>query len=406
MTELERGTTRELHITRMAHGGEGIAEIDGRVVFVRGAYPGDTVSATITKVKKNFARAEAESVISAGPYRVEQSCPAAAAGAGCCDFGDLDPAKELDLKVGVLEGQLTRLGKVVDLPVVEPLDLLPARGWRTRVRLGVDTQGLAGFRARGSNDIITVACTQVVDTLLDGLVGPGARSFTPGAEVIAVLDGEGQRHVVETRRAPRGRRVERITEVLDGSGTVTELADAHTFRFPATAFWQAHRNAPDAYTGLIRRWLADLAPREDVKAIGWDLYGGVGLFVPALADSLGEQAAIHSVDYSAAASKLEQPDLDRYDVTMHNQRVEAAVGTLPKPRIVVLDPPRTGAGDAVVAAVAKQEPERVIHVGCDPATFSRDVAAWAEGGYRLSRLAVVNAFPGTHHFEIVGELTR
>lgn len=74
--------------------------------------------------------------------------------------------------------------------------------------------------------------------------------------------------------------------------------------------------------------------------------------------------------------------------------------------MVVLDPPRTGAGDDVVAGVAKKQPERIIHVGCDPATFSRDVAAWGENGYRIARLAVINAFPGTHHFEVVAELTR
>ncbi|RNE49287.1 class I SAM-dependent RNA methyltransferase [Corynebacterium alimapuense] len=403
MTDLERDTTRELHVTRMAHGGEGIAEIDGRVVFVRGGYPGDTVNATITKVKKNFARAELDSVITAGPLRVTQACPAAAAGAGCCDFGDLDPAQETELKAGVLIGQLTRLGRVEELPEAERIDLAPTRGWRTRVRLGVDSQGRAGFRARGSRDLITgAACTQVSPGLLDGLVGVGARAFTPLSEVIAVLDGKGSRHVVETRRAPRGRRVEKVTEVLEGTGTAIETTDGHTFSFPTTAFWQAHVAAPDSYTGLIRRWLADLPESEN--HVGWDLYGGVGLFVPALADSLGKDATIHSVDYSSAAAKNTQDTLEDYDLKIHNTRVESAVATLPAPRVVVLDPPRTGAGDEVVAAVATKKPERIIHIGCDPATFSRDIAAWGKAGYQINRLAVVNAFPGTHHFEIVAEL--
>jgi tRNA/tmRNA/rRNA uracil-C5-methylase (TrmA/RlmC/RlmD family) len=404
VTELERDQTRELTITRMAHGGEGIGELDGRVVFVRGAYPGDVVEATVTQVKKRFARAELDRVTTPGPLRVEQSCPAAAAGAGCCDFGDLDPAQETELKAGILLGQLSRLGRVEDAPAPELIDLQPVRGWRTRVRLGVDKQGRAGFRAHASRDLIHIPCTQVVPELLEGLVGPGARTFTPGAEVVAVLDSTGARHVVETRRASRGRRVEKVTDVLEGSGTVTEQADGHTFRFPATAFWQAHVQAPDAYTGLIRRWLADLVPAENQT--GWDLYGGVGLFVPALADSLGEGATIHSVDYSPAAAELTQDSLAPYRVEMHNARVEKSLATLPAPRVVVLDPPRTGAGDEVVAGVAAKQPERIIHVGCDPATFSRDVAAWGENGYRVERLAVVNAFPGTHHFEVIGELAR
>lgn len=188
--------------------------------------------------------------------------------------------------------------------------------------------------------------------------------------------------------------------MLEGSGTVTEHADGHTFHFPATGFWQAHVAAPDAYTTLVREWLADLPAGEGV---GWDLYGGVGLFVPALASALGDGAVIHSVDYSTSARNQE---FDGHRVEWHNTLVEKAIGSLPAPRVVVLDPPRTGAGDEVVAGVAKQNPERVIHVGCDPATFSRDVAAWGEAGYRLTRLAVLNAFPGTHHFEVMAQLSR
>lgn len=391
----------ELEITRMAHGGEGIAELDGRVVFVRGGYPGDVVRVAITQEKKRFARAEVTSVVTAGPYRVPQACPAAAAGAGCCDFGDLDPEAETRLKADILLSQLTRLGRVSEPPEPELHALQPVRGWRTRVRLGVDKQGRAGFRALGSHEIISVPCTQVAPGLLDGLL---ERTWTPGAEIVAVLDSTGERHVVETRRAPRGRRVEKVSQVLEGSGTVTERADDHTFHFPATAFWQAHSAAPDAYTGLIRSWLGDLAPADNT--VGWDLYGGVGLFVPALADALGPEALIHSVDYSKAAAQLSQESLADHRVETHNTMVEKAVGTLPAPRIVVLDPPRTGAGDDVVDGVAAQQPERVIHVGCDPATFSRDVAAWGNNGYRLTRLAVLNAFPGTHHFEVMAELTR
>ncbi|AGF72643.1 class I SAM-dependent RNA methyltransferase [Corynebacterium halotolerans] len=410
MTEIAQGTTLTLTVERMAHGGEGIATHEGRVIFVRGAYPGDTVTVTVSEVKKRFARAGVDTVVEAGEFRAPQACPAAAAGAGCCDYGDVDPAGEAQLKARVLTDQLTRLGGVDELPPTEHLDLVPARGWRTRVRLGVDEQGRAGVRARGSRELVTsVACTQVVPGLLDGLVGEGARTFTPGAEIIVVLDGEGQRHIVETRRAPRGRRVEKITDVLEGSGTVTETADGHTFTFPATAFWQGHVQAPDAYTGLIRRWLEDLPAAEDTgntANTGWDLYGGVGLFVPALGDSLGAGARIITVDYSPAAAGRPQGSLADYDVQLRNARVEKAVDTLPAPRVVVLDPPRTGAGREVVATVAKAGPERIIHIGCDPATFSRDIASWRESGYRPTRMALINAFPGTHHFEVIAQLER
>lgn len=402
------GQLVELDITRMAHGGEGIATgPDGRVVFVRGAYPGDQVSAEVIEVKKRFARATITKVNQAGEYRGEQVCEAAALRAGCCDFGDVDPEHEADLKADILAGQLRRVIDLSDLPELEVLPLVPRRGWRTRVRLGVDSAGRAGARKFGSNDLVTsVQCSQVAPGLLDGIVGEGARTFTPGAEVIAVSDASGRRHVVETRKAPRGARVEKVEDHLEGDELVTEQADGAEFVFPPTAFWQAHVEAPDAYTGVLRRWLAD-APISDAKnPVAWDLYGGVGLFVPALSDALGAGGKVVSVDYSPAATATPQQSLEAYDLKRVNKRVEQAVAGLPAPHLVALDPPRTGAGDKVVADIAAARPARVIHIGCDPATFARDIAAWAKAGYHIERLALVDAFPGTHHFEVIAQLGR
>ena len=404
-TTLEVGQTPTLTITRMAHGGEGIATgPDGRVVFVRGAYPGDVVEATVTEVKKRFGRADATRIVTAGEYHGEQSCPAAARGAGCCDFGDIDYGREVELKHDILLGQLRRVIDVEKLPDARLIDLTPHRGWRTRVRLGVDGQGRAGTRMLGSHELVTeVACTQVAPALVAGVVGEGARTFTPGAEVIAVLDSEGNRHIVETRKAPRGERVEEYTEVIEGDGEVVERADGVEFRFPPTAFWQAHSAAPDLYTGLVREWVSAVETR---RPVAWDLYGGVGLFVPALGDNLGEKSQIVSVDYSAAATASEQAGLRGYDVVRVNKRVDQAVGNLPAPDVIVLDPPRTGAGKKVIELSARAQPATVIHVGCDPATFSRDVAAWDEAGYEITDLAVINAFPGTHHFEVMARLNK
>lgn len=407
-TAVSVGDNVDLSITRMAHGGEGIATgPDGRVVFVGGAYPGDVVGAEITEVKKRFARARLTAIHEAGDHRGEQVCPAAALGAGCCDFGDINPASEASVKAEILAGQLSRVVDVDTLPEAEILALAPRRGWRTRVRLGVDASGRAGTRKAGSNELVTsVACTQVAEGLLDGIVGPGARTFTPGAEVVAVLDSTGTRHIVETRKAPRGGRVEKVTEHLEGAELVTERADGAEFTFPPTAFWQAHREAPDAYTTLLRRWLTDLPPAAAPAPVAWDLYGGVGLFAPALADGLGPGARVVSVDYSKTATSHPQPALSGVDVRRVNQRVEAAVDKLPSPHVVVLDPPRTGAGAKVVAATAAAGPARVIHIGCDPATFARDIGAWASAGYRVERLAVLDSFPGTHHFEVIAQLGR
>lgn len=408
---LGRGDELELAITRMAHGGEGIGHAaDGRVVFVRGAVPGDTVRARAEKVKSRWARADLVEVLGPSEARVAPACPAAAAGAGCCDFSHIEPGAQLGFKRDVLAGQLGTLargsGVLGDFNPAEDLEtkaLEPRAGWRTRVRLGVDQEGRAGVRRARSNDVVTrPACTQPVSGLLDGL---DARRFTPGSEVVAVLDAAGERHVVETARVERGRRVESIDTVVDGTGTVTEAVSApdgeHRFAFPATAFWQAHARAPQAYSDLIAEW----GRGEYERAVAWDLYGGVGAFVPAISAATSG-ALVQTVDYSPSADPAAQPGLSGCDVEVVAGRVEASVGKLKAPGLVVLDPPRSGAGAQVVRAIAAADPERVIHIGCDPATLARDLAAWGEEGFRVQRMLLIDAFGNTHHFETIVQLAR
>ncbi|WKD57539.1 putative RNA methyltransferase [Corynebacterium capitovis DSM 44611] len=404
--ELAPGARIELDISTLAHGGEGIGHApDGRVVFVRGALPGDRVAAVIGTVKKRWARAELGEVLDGGPVRVPSRCPAAARGAGCCDFAFVDPDAELGLKRDILLGQLASLAGSLggfDAPTqLGAVRLEPVQGWRTRVRLGVDAEGRAGVRMLRSRELLTdVACSQPVPGLLDGLVGEGARTFTPGAEVVAVVDSRGQRHVVETARAQRGRRVERMTTVCEGSGTVVQRVGEAEFSFPATAFWQAHIEAPAAYTEIVRKWGESTYDRRT----GWDLYGGVGLFAPSIAQAMGG-AHVDTVDYSPAAVEASQRSAEM-SITTHNRKVELGFDDLADPGLVVLDPPRAGAGTGVIAAIAKREPERVIHIGCDPATFARDITQWREGGFNVTRMTLIDAFPGTHHFEVIAQLDR
>ncbi|MBI9000610.1 TRAM domain-containing protein [Corynebacterium sp. CCM 9185] len=408
-----------VNVDRPAHGGEGIAYLpDGRIVFVRGGIPGDVLRVEITKVKKRFTAARIIDVVQSSPHRVPQRCAAAARGAGCCDYGHVDPAAEDALKRAVLLDQLHRIGRLSDedIPEVESIALEPVSGWRTRVRLGVDATGHAGTRIAGSHELLSIACMQALPGMLEGVVGPGAGRFTPGAELIVAVDSTGDRHVVESRRAARGRRTEAIQRTLEGSGVCTEKIGGHTYHLPATAFWQAHKEAPATFTAIVRSWLTDAlssdtdaVPSAPGAPVGWDLYGGAGLFAPALLDALREtsgysDSSVISVEQSAMAGECGRSALADLPVEFRTGEVDAEVPQLPAPRAVVLDPPRTGAGADTVSAIAGARPSAVIHVGCDPATFARDIAAWSASGFRLARLAVIGAFPGTHHLEAFGLL--
>lgn len=402
------GDRLQLAVRAMAHGGEGIADApDGRVVFIRGAVPGDTVDAELVKVKKRWARAELRAVVEPSPLRVPATCPAAAAGAGCCDYAHIAPHAQAGLKREVLAGQLATLSgrsgvlEGFDLDDIEVIKLEPLTGWRTRVRLGVDSEGRAGLRrARSTEVVASETCTQPVAGLLEGVAGSGADArFTPDAELVAVMDANGQRHIVETMSAQRGRRVELIERTVEGTEDVVERVRGAEFVFPATAFWQAHARAAEAYSDIVAAWgRGDYATRT-----GWDLYGGVGAFVPAISDAIGG-GLVESVDYSGAAASRRHQGLATYDAHFHHGKVEDVVAQLPAPGLVVLDPPRSGAGAGVIEAIAEAKPERVIHIGCDPATFARDAAAFGGLGFVVKRLALVDAFPNTHHFEVIAQL--
>mgnify|MGYP001039787817 FL=1 len=406
----EVGQRTTLPVRAMAHGGEGIADApDGRVVFVRGAIPGDTVEVQLTKVKKRWARGDVLRVVTPSADRVEPVCPAAAAGAGCCDYSHIAPEAQLRYKTDILAGQLGVLARnsgVLDAlggpDAFDSVALNPTLGWRTRVRLGVDSAGRAGMRKAKSTDVVAdILCAQAATGLLDGIVGSDARSFTPGAELIVVLDVDGQRHVVESTTPQRGRRAERIARVIEGSGNVTERIGTHEFTFPATAFWQAHAHAPEAYSELIEQW----GSTDYVHQSGWDLYGGVGAFVPAIHAALGG-GRVTTVDTSDAAASGARDAFPAIDWEYRHARVESGLGGLSQPGLVVLDPPRAGAGAEVVNAITAAEPERIIHIGCDPATFARDVGLFGRQGFVVKQMRLIDAFPQTHHFEVVAALTR
>lgn len=419
-TELNRGDTITLDITRMAHGGRGIGLHEGRVIMADNAFPGDTVEVELTKVKKRFAEATTRTLITAGPLRNTEgtACAAYEHKAGCCDLSALSEDGELTIKETVLRDQLERLGGLSNLPPIHIKALQPTTGWRTRARLGVDEQGRAGLRKAASNTVIPeITCQQLPEALTKGVLDEHPKyRFTPGAEVILALDSDNQRHIVEVKKAARGRRMECVQRVIEGSGTAHQEVLGFDFEVPAAAFWQAHVEAPAAYSQIITELLqkyrsdegTDLADsRRKDTLVGWDLYGGVGVFAPAIARGLGEDhTQIQVVERSHAATRRHQACLDALDVHFLDEAVESGIARLSAPTAVVLDPPRTGAGEKVVKAIAQAHPAHVIHIGCDPATLARDLKVWTseECGYQLKELHLFNAFPGTHHFETVAYL--
>jgi tRNA/tmRNA/rRNA uracil-C5-methylase (TrmA/RlmC/RlmD family) len=387
--------TQLLDVGAVAPGGHCVARTDaGQVVFVRHALPGERVLAEVTEEHRGFLRADAVQVVAASPDRVAPPCPYAGT-CGGCDFQHVAPAAQRELKAAVVREQLTRLAGLSEAEVtalrvrVEELPGGPL-GWRSRVRYTVDATGRAGLLAHRSHQVVPVDRCRIAHPAIQAL--PVTSTDWPDDDhVTAVASSGGEVAVFGDHGGGEGDHV--------GGELVREVALGRDWLVDVAGFWQVHPAAPDALAGAV---LELLEPKPGERA--WDLYGGAGLFAAALAGAVGPTGAVTLVEsdrVSVAAARRNLADLPGVDV------VRSAVlrfRPLYPPDLVVLDPPRAGAGAAVVRTLVRAAPRAVAYVACDPASFARDVATFRAAGWRLAALRAFDAFPMTHHVELVGLL--
>ncbi|OBA59141.1 23S rRNA methyltransferase [Mycobacterium sp. 1100029.7] len=385
-----------------ANGGSCVAHHEGRVVFVRYALPGERVRVRVTADRGSYWHAEVLEVLEASPDRIDSLCPIAGVdGAGCCDLAFATPEAVRTLKAQVVANQLERLGGHHWSGEAEPLSDCGATGWRTRVRLEVGADARPGFHRYHSDELVTdLRCAQLPAGLLGGLAQAcSAADLVPTAQLHVAIDDDQHRHVVRTLR--RGGRTE--TSVLQGNYEATQRVGGRSWQVPVTAFWQAHRDAARVYSALVAQWAAAQAGMRV-----WDLYGGVGVFAAALGDAVGESGRVLTVDTSRASTRAARAalaDLPQVDVVTDS--VRRAVSTQRSGAdVAVLDPPRSGAGRDVIGQLAAAEVPRIVHIGCEAASFARDIGLYVTHGYAVEKIKVFDAFPLTHHTECVAMLTR
>jgi tRNA/tmRNA/rRNA uracil-C5-methylase (TrmA/RlmC/RlmD family) len=384
-----------------ANGGSCVAHHEGRVVFVRYALPGERVRVRVTADRGSYWHAEVVEVIEPSDDRVASLCPIAGAdGAGCCDLAFAAPEAVRVLKAEVVANQLQRLGghqwSGPDTGA-EPLSDSGPTGWRTRVRLDVGADRRPGFHRYHSDELVTdLRCAQLTAGMLDGLA---EGDWPPAAQLHIAVDDDGERHVVRTLR--QGKTTE--TKVMEGSYKAVQRVGARIWRVPVTAFWQAHRDAAAVYSGLVADWA-----QPGAGMTVWDLYGGAGVFAAVLADAVGESGRVLTVDTSRSATRAARAalaDLPQVDVVTDSVR-RALTGQRSGADVAVLDPPRVGAGRDVIDLLAAAGVRRVVHIGCEAASFARDIGLYRGHGYLVERIKVFDAFPLTHHTECVALLTR
>lgn len=378
-----------VRIGPIAHGGHCVARFEGRVVFVRHALPDELAMLTVTDTSQpRYWRADATTVLEASPDRVEPPCPISRV-CGGCDFQHVDAAGQRRLKEAVVREQLAHLAGI-ELPgsfVVEPADagtpdsLL---GWRTKMHYRV-LDGQAALLAHRSRRPV------VLPGGVCPIADPGATgvAIAPAAEVArdgidAVVADEGSCVLVDGRAMPDG----------GAAPVVHHRVGTVRYGVRADGFWQAHRAAAGLLSRVVVEGL-DPAPGESA----WDLYCGVGLFAGQLA-----VRGVCCIGVETSRDAVQQARRNVPSGRFQAGDVERVVRRLPAPNLIVLDPPRRGAGATVCRALASSGGRRVAYVACDPAALGRDLGHLRRAGLELTELRAFDLFPMTHHVECVALL--
>ncbi len=385
-----------------------------------------------------FWRADAVEVLDASPDRVPSAWPAAGpAGVGGGELAHVALPAQRRWKAAVVNEQLRRLARL-DVPVtVEPAPGDDARGglgWRTRIDLVVDDAGRAGMYRYRTHEIRPLVGGDPMPLAVPAITELGLfeRRWPAGSRLHVVApatahgtDRPGQPLVLVDDVPWQRGRVDRRPNARTSVHEVVRVGEEeYRYRVAASGFWQVHREAPAVLVGAVLDAIADNGIEQEGSgrdldgATVLDLYSGAGLLTQPLARLVGPSGSVLAVEGDARAVRdarrnahhLPQVELLQGDVGRVLREVVGdrapAGGRKRNVRVVVLDPPRIGAGRRVVEQVAALAPAVVVYVACDPAALARDVAYFAERGYELTSLRAFDLFPHTHHVECVARLDR
>lgn len=360
----------------------------GFVVFVAGALPGELVRARILEVRRSFARAETLSVLRPSAHRRVPACPHFGS-CGGCSLQHLEHAAQLEAKRGFVTQALRRLGPGSPPEGSVLLSSGAEYGTRIRARFAVDAaRGAVGFRRLRSHAVEDIEHCPALHPQLDAALralrehlaslSASARASFPG-ELAAACDDEGFAFAPAPPGLP--------------ARTLHPRIGAERFELEADGFFQTH---PALLPALIEE-----ATRDLEGELAWDLYAGSGLFARTLAERFARVEAVESAPAAVSAGERTLPPALATRVRFHAGDVPTWLRAQHvAPDAILLDPPRTGAKDAVPELLRLRAP-RLRYVSCDPATLARDLGELCAGGYALERVHAFDLFPQTGHVETV-----
>ena len=443
----------DLDVESLAYGGNGVARVDGYVVFVRRGLPGDRVRARVTKVKRGYAEALATGVLRAGPHHVDAPCvhfPAC----GGCRFQDLAYETQLEQKHAQVRDALQRLGAVAKPPLRDIVPCAPeifhyrnkleysftqtpdgpalgfhragrwdevldieecwlttgvGNGVRDAVRAWAREEGLEPYSQRDNTGylrhLVVREGRNTGQALVQLVTAPGER-FEPGYFVDVVRRIPEVRSVHWSVNDTPAEVTNLPTKLLWGEEWIEEELGGLRFRVRPNAFLQTNTAMAETLYGLAAE-AAALTGSETV----WDLYCGIGTIGLTLARNALTVWGIEVSEESVACA-LENAELNdvanaAFFAGNVGQVVEELVERSGAPDVVVVDPPRAGLAGKALRHLGRLGAPRLVYVSCNPTTLAGDVKTLREEyGYELLRVTPVDMFPHTPHVEAVALLER
>ena len=387
---------------KLVYGGDGLARLDGRVVFAPFVLPGERIRVRPEQEKPGLIHAKTLAVVEASAERVAAPCPVFGR-CGGCHYQHAGYQYQVEAKRQILAEALRRVGKMAAPAEIAVLAGEPW-GYRNRVQLQV-SGGKLGFREGRSHKMCAVGQCPIASPkinqameILRGMLRD--RRWPRMVRSLELFTDETsvQLNVIETDRPVAKRFFEWCAENIPG--LVEGALDYQgRFRVSRGSFFQVNRFLLE---GLVE---AAVAGAEGDSA--FDLYAGVGLFAPALARKFRQVTAVES---GAGAVRDLEFNVERAgcgNVQAEARMVEEFLQEREQPAdFVLLDPPRAGLGKVVVQRLAELEPRQVAMVACDPATLARDLAGMLAAGYGVERITMIDLFPQTYHLEAVVLLHR
>lgn len=443
----------ELDVESLAYGGNGVARLDGFVVFVRRGLPGDRVLARVTKVKRGYAEAVATEVVRPGPQRVEAPC-AHFGTCGGCRFQDLAYDAQLEQKHSQVRDALQRLAGIAEPPLEAIVPCTPEiYHYRNKLEYSftrTEAGAALGFHRAGRWDEVLEVDECWLTTDLGNAIRTAVRDWAreEGLQPYSQADGGGYlRHLVVRegrntgqvlvqlvtapgepfeqgyfvevlRRFPEVRSIHWAvndtpaevtnlpTKLLWGEPWIEEELGGLRFRVRPNAFLQTNTAMAEKLYALARE-AAGLTGQETV----WDLYCGIGTIGLSLA---ADALTVWGIEVSeeSVACALENAELNGISNTAFfagnvGQVVEELLERSGAPDVIVVDPPRAGLAGKALRRLGEVGAPRIVYVSCNPTTLASDVKALRDDyGYELLRVTPVDMFPHTPHIESVSLLER